>query len=112
MHDTCILSVNERKELTVQIERLTEQISVLMKARQEFDVLVTANNSLVQSKKKIADKLRLDLDYNTDVRMMAEKCLRINLINRAKYHGGQLDGTTVKRLFQKADKIFDDIKNV
>ena len=39
-----------------------------------------------------------------------EKCLRDNLINHAKYHGGQLEGTIVTWLFQKTDVIFESIK--
>ena len=76
--------MNERKELTIQSKKLTDQVSVLVKARQEFDVLVTANNSLVQSKKKIVDELILDCRYHTDVRMMVKKCLHDNLINPVK----------------------------
>ena len=85
---------------------------MLVKARQELDDVVTANNLLAQSKKRVADKLRSGCSYHTDVRMIVEKCLRDNLINRAKYHGGQLEGTTVMKLFQKADVIFESIKQL
>ena len=44
------------------------------------------------------------------VRMGLEQCLRKNNIDRAKYHGGQLEGKTVMLLFQKASDIFNDMK--
>ena len=76
--------MNERKELIIQSKMLTTQISTLVKARKEFDDLVSVNNVVAQSKKKVADQLRSNCSYHTDVRMIVEKCLRDNIINRAK----------------------------
>ncbi len=110
LNNKFVLSSIERKELTIESKTLTEQVSVLVKARQELDDDVTANNLLAQSKKRATDKLRSGCSYHTDIRMIVEKCLCDNLINCAKYHGGQLEGTTVMKLFQKANGIFESIK--
>lgn len=111
VNDKYVLPLNERKELINQSKMLTAQISTLVKARKDFDDIVTVNNILALSKKKKdADQLRSKCSYHTDVRMIVEKSLRDNLINRAKYHGGQLEGTTVMRLFQNATVIFGSIK--
>ena len=110
LNNNFFLSSNERKELTIQIKTLIEQVSVLVKATKEFDDVVSVNDLLAQSRKEVTDQLLSNCSYYTDARMIVEKCLRDNLINRAKYHGGQLEGTTVMKLFQNANVIFESIK--
>ena len=41
-----------------------------------------------------------------------EKCLCDNLNKRTKYHGGQYEDATAILLFQKADVIFESIKQL
>ena len=57
LNNKFVLSSIERKELTIESKTLTEQVSVLVKARQDLDDVVTTNNLLTQSKKRAADKL-------------------------------------------------------
>ena len=105
-----ILSNIVRKELNAQSKTLTLQINVLVKTRNEVDAIVIAQNKIVKAKKRDTDNFRSTRGIHTPVRMMVENCLRKYNIDRAKYHGGQLEGTTVMRLFQNAESIFGEMK--
>ena len=57
------------------------------------------------------DKLRSKRGNNGEIRLRLEKCLSENKIDRTKYHAGQLEGTTIIRLFQNAESIFEKLKH-
>ena len=105
-----VISNRVRKELNAQSKTLTLQINVLVKTRNEVDAIVIAQNKIVKAKKRDTDNFRSTRGIHTPVRMMVENCLRKFNIDRAKYYGGQLEGTTVMRLFQNADSIFGEMK--
>ena len=105
-----VLSKEERNNLTEQKQVIAEEIDALVKARSEIDAEVTAYNKSVSMIKKRVTNLKDKRGGQESVRMGLEQCLRKNKIDRAKYHGGQLEGKTVMLLFQKAGDIFNDMK--
>ena len=106
-----VLSKEERNNLTEQKKVIAEDINVLVKARTEIDAVVTAYSKSVSMIKKRVVNLKAKRGGRVFVRMGLEQCLRKNKIDRAKYHGGQLEGKTVMMLFQKASDIFNDMND-
>ena len=89
---------------------LTEQINILVREKNELDAMVSTQKQIVLMKKKDVDKLRSKRGNNGEIRLRLEKCLSENKIDRTKYHAGQLEGTTIIRLFQNAESIFEKLK--
>ena len=74
-------------------------------------------NTHLKSRRQICDALWKDLmkfckkrGKLADVRLTLEVSLYKNAIERPVYHGGDLTGVMVKKLFQNIDVVLDDFK--
>ena len=68
--------------------------------------MLDSNNSTInkESKKKIKEKPSRNLTFILESKLIEHG------IDRAKYHGGDLEGTSIVRIFQNSNEIFTQFK--
>ena len=69
--------------------------------------MIKSTKQLIMSQKNIFKTYRLSNDKNskTITKRLEAKLVEF-AVDRTKYHGGDLEGTSIVRLFQNAEKIF------
>ena len=85
---------------------LATKIDNLTKERKQFDCLIQSTNQLTISKKEYYNHRSSNNKHSKSITNVLEAKLVEFGINRARYHGGDLEGTSIIRLFQNADNIF------
>ena len=110
-------SLKERKELVEHKQCLATKIDNLTKDKKQLACLIQSTNQLIESKKKEIKDYRLlhNKTSKSIANILEAKLVEVG-IDRARYHGGDLEGTSIIRLFQNANKIFNQfsmkIKNI
>ena len=95
-------TLKERREVALDKKKLSDQINVLANEKQQLHCLVqTALQLIKNQKKKIKEK------PSKNITLLLESKLIEYGIDREKYHGGDLEGTSIVRIFKKSNEIFN-----
>ena len=89
-----------------EINILVTSIKELKDAKKDKENIVTSNKQCIIFKKilyKIQEKSWKNYDSLT---ILMEKILVSFGIDKARYHGGALEGNSIQKLFQNANEIF------
>ena len=102
-----IVEGKERKDCIEYKKNLATKVDNLAKERKKFDCLIQSTNQLITFQKKNIKNYR---SSNNKKSKSITKILEAKLvefgIDRAKYHGGDLEETSIIRLCQNSDNIF------
>ena len=83
-------TLKERKELSLDKQNLPDQIIILANEKQQLHCLVITSQQLIKNQKnKIKEK------PSKNVTFLLESKLIEYSIDRAKYHDGDLEGTSI-----------------
>ena len=86
---------------------MQQKLTTYQKERKQFDCLIQSTNQLITSQKKnIKNYSSSNNKHLKSITNIFEAKLVEFGIDRAKYHGGDLEGTSIIRLFQNANNIF------
>ena len=97
--------LKERKELSLDKQNLSDQIIILANEKQQLHCLVITSQQLIKTQKnKIKEKPSKNITF-----LLESKLIEYG-IDRAKYHGGDLEGTSIVRMFQNTNEIFNQFK--
>ena len=95
-----IVKGKERKECLDHKKILATKIDKLTKDRKQFDCLIQSTNQLIISKKRnIKNHRSSNNKHLKSIANILEAKLVEFGIDRARYHGGDLEGTSIVRLF-------------
>ena len=95
-----ILKGKERKEYFYHKKILATKIDKLTKDRKQFDCLIQSTNKLIISKKRNLKNHRSSNNkHSKSIANILEAKLVEFGIDRARYHGGDLEETSIVRLF-------------
>ena len=98
-------SLKERKELVIVKENIAKEINNFAKEKQQYHCMIQTTTQLITNqKKKIKEK------PSTNLTLILESKLFEHGIDRAKYHGGDMEGTAIIQMFQKSNEIFSEFK--
>ena len=85
-------------------KNLSDQIIILANEKQLHCLVITAQQSIKNQKNKIKEKPSKNITF-----LLESKLIEYG-IDRSKYHDGDLEGTSIVRIFQNANEIFKQFK--
>jgi hypothetical protein len=106
-------SAAERKEMEVASKARTVQVKPLEKEKKEIVAQLETYKKVFAQRTKALIKLRKKRHRgDSPIKNGLEKHLAILGIDRAAYHGGDLNGKNVQQMFQESDEIFEKFKEL
>jgi hypothetical protein len=106
-------SAAERKEMEVASKERTAQVKPLEKEKKDIVAQLETYKKVFAQRTKDLSKLRQKRHrVNSPIKNGLEKHLAILGIDRAAYHGGDLNGKNVQQMFQESDEIFSKFKEI
>eukprot|EP00978_Attheya_sp_CCMP212_P037364 scaffold175527_cov64-Attheya_sp.AAC.1 len=106
---TFLHNKEERAEMQTQSKNCTIQLKEMGREKDEQESLFKAFKKIETNTKKAYNLLKQQR-RTSHIREMLENVLVKHGIERASYHGGDLAGTHVQVLFQRAFSIFSDME--
>ena len=95
-----LLSKENKKKCIQHKKNLATKIDKLSKLKKTFDCLIQSTNQLINSQKKNIKNYRsLNNIHSKPITNILEAKLVESGIDRARYHGGDLEGTSIITLF-------------
>jgi hypothetical protein len=103
----------ERKEMEAASKARTVEVKALEKEKKEIGAQLETFKKVFAQRTKALNKLRKKRHrMDSPVKNGLEKLLAILGIDRAAYHGGDLNGKNVQQMFQESDDIFSKFKEL
>jgi hypothetical protein len=103
----------ERKEMEVASKARTVQVKPLEKDKKEIVAQLETYKKVFAQRTKALSKLwKKQHRGDSPIKNGLEKLLAILGIDRAAYHGGNLNGKNVQQMFQESDEIFSKFKEL
>ena len=100
-------SAAERKEMNEASKARSAEVKPLEREKKSIGVQLETYKKISASRTKALNKLRQRRDRgDSPIKNNLEKILAILGIDRAAYHGGDLNGKNVQQMFQESDSIF------
>ncbi len=99
-------SAAERKDMGTASKALTAEVKPLEKEKRETAAQLETFKKVLAARTKALSKLRKQRHRgDSPIKNGLEKLLAVLGINRAAYHGGDLNGKNVQQMFQESDEI-------
>jgi hypothetical protein len=106
-------SAAERKEMEVASKARTVEVKPLEKEKKEIVAQLETYKKVFAQRTKALSKLRKKRHRgDSPIKNGLERHLAILGIDRAAYHGGDLNGKNVQQMFQESDEIFEKFKEL
>ena len=97
-----------RKNIALSIEKILPKNRQLIKRKTQYDFLIQSTNQLITPHKKIKPHRS---SHNKNSKKTIANILEATLvefgIDRARYHDGDIEGTSIIRLFKTHDSYYE-----